>query len=131
MPLVNLPPQPLHADPNPNTNTIINSNPRKHYYDKNDAVIFVVDSSDRDRIGQAGEEIRKLMVEDQLRDSLLLVYLNKQDLPHAMDHSSCIAKLGLDTLKGRTWYAQPAVARNGDGLYEGLDWLSRELGNRT
>jgi GTPase SAR1 family protein len=38
----------------------------KHYYDKNDAIIFVVDSSDGDRIGQAGEEIRKLMLEDQL-----------------------------------------------------------------
>ena len=102
----------------------------KHYYDKNDAVIFVVDSSDSDRIGQAGEEIRKLMLEDQLKDSLLLVYLNKQDLPQAMSHTSAIEKLGLNELKGKTWYAQPAVSCTGVGLYEGLDWLSRELGNR-
>jgi ADP-ribosylation factor protein 1 len=103
----------------------------RHYYDKNDAVIFVVDSCDRDRIGQAGEEIRKLMHEDQLKDSLLLVYLNKQDLPNAMDSSACIEKLGLNGLTGRTWYAQPAVARTGDGLYEGLDWLSNQLRNRV
>ena len=103
----------------------------KHYYDKNDAIIFVVDSSDGDRIGQAGEEIRKLMMlEDQLSESILLVYLNKQDLPNSMDHSSCIEKLGLNELKGRTWYAQPAIACTGAGLYEGLDWLSRELGTR-
>jgi small GTP-binding protein len=103
----------------------------KHYYDNNDAVIFVVDSSDKDRIGQAAEEIQLLMQEDQLQDSLLLVYLNKQDLPDAMSSSACIEQLGLNKLTRRQWYAQPAVARTGDGLYEGLDWLSREIGKRN
>ena len=102
----------------------------KHYYDKNDAVIFVVDSCDRDRVSQAAEEIHRLMAEDQLKDSLLLVYLNKQDLPNAMKSSECIEKLQLHKLTNRKWYAQPTVARTGDGLYEGLDWLSTEIGNR-
>jgi ADP-ribosylation factor protein 1 len=105
----------------------------KHYYQRNDAVIFVVDASDKDRIGQAAEEIQQLMVEDELKDSLLLVYLNKQDLPDAMNNSECIDKLQLHklTTQGRKWFAQPAVARTGDGLYEGLDWLSSEIGNRS
>lgn len=43
------------------------------YPDFNNAegIIFVVDSSDRDRISEAKEELHMLMNNDQLRDSLL------------------------------------------------------------
>merc|ERR1712224_645806 len=32
---------------------------------------------------------------------------------------------GVDSLRNRQWYIQSACATTGDGLYEGLDWLSR------
>lgn len=35
--------------------------------------------------------------------------------------------LGLTALRARSWYIQPTCATSGDGLYEGLDWLSNEL----
>lgn len=36
-------------------------------------------------------------------------------------------KLGLHGLRNRTWYIQATCATSGDGLYEGLDWLSAQL----
>jgi ADP-ribosylation factor 1/2 len=41
----------------------------------------VVDSNDRDRIVEAREELQRMLNEDELRDALLLVFANKQDLP--------------------------------------------------
>jgi ADP-ribosylation factor protein 1 len=36
-------------------------------------------------------------------------------------------KLGLHSVRGRPWYIQACCATTGDGLYEGLDWLSNIL----
>ena len=58
------------------------------------------------------------------QDADLLVFANKQDLPHAMSAPDLTEKLGLQKLTGRQWYIQACCATSGDGLYEGLDWLS-------
>lgn len=41
------------------------------------------------------------MEEDELRDAILLVFANKQDLPNAMSASEITEKLGLSALRGR------------------------------
>ena len=51
-----------------------------HYFAGSDAVIFVVDSSDHERIEEARDELYSVMGDDRLRDAALLVYCNKQDL---------------------------------------------------
>merc|ERR1712141_210202 len=53
----------------------------RHYYQNTQGVIFVVDSNDRDRIGEARDELHRMLNEDELRDSILLTFANKQDLP--------------------------------------------------
>lgn len=68
-----------------------------------------------------------MLNEDELRDAVLLVFANKQDLPNAMTAAEITEKLGLTNLRQRTWYIQAACATSGEGLYEGLDWLSAEL----
>ncbi|WP_411025636.1 ADP-ribosylation factor-like protein, partial [Salmonella sp. s55004] len=65
--------------------------------------------------------------EDELRDAQLLVFANKQDLPNAMTAAEITDKLGLHQLRNRNWYIQATCATSGDGLYEGLDWLSNQL----
>jgi len=37
-----------------------------------------VDSNDRERIGEAREELMRMLAEDELRDAVLLVFANKQ-----------------------------------------------------
>merc|ERR1712032_656424 len=99
----------------------------RHYYQNTQGLIFVVDSNDRDRMGDEKEELNKMLNEDEMRDAVLLVFANKQDLPNAMAAAEVTEKVGLHGLRNRQWYIQSACATTGDGLYEGLDWLSRTL----
>merc|ERR1711990_157960 len=98
----------------------------RHYYQNTQGLIFVVDSSDRERIQESHDELHKMLNEDELRDAIVLVFANKQDLPNALSVTELTEKLGLNQLR-RKWYAQAACATQGTGLYEGLDWLSAEL----
>merc|ERR1712217_849256 len=93
-------------------------------------LIFVVDSNDRDRIADAREELHHILGADEMRDSVLLVFANKQDLPNSMTTSEVSEKLGLQNMRNRQWYIQSACATTGDGLYEGLDWMSRTLSSK-
>jgi ADP-ribosylation factor family len=86
-------------------------------------IIFVVDSNDRERVSEAREELQRMLNEDELRDAVLLVFANKQDLPNAMNAAEITDKLGLHSLRSRTWYIQATCATSGDGLYEGLEWV--------
>lgn len=99
----------------------------RHYYQNTQGLIFVVDSNDADRINNARDELHRMLAEDELKDSVVLVFANKQDLPNAMSASELTGKLGLHDMSNRQWYIQATCATTGDGLYEGLDWLSNVL----
>lgn len=43
--------------------------------------------------------------QDELRDAVLLVFANKQDLPNAMNAAEITDKLGLNQLRQRNWWA--------------------------
>ena len=90
-------------------------------------IIFVVDSNDRERIPEAREELQRMLNEDELRDAILLVFANKQDLPNAMNAPEITEKLGLQSIRQREWFIQATCAQTGDGLFEGLEWLSSNL----
>ena len=99
----------------------------RHYYTNTQGIIFVVDSNDRDRIDDARDELHKMINDEELKDAVILVYANKQDIQGAMTTPEVTDKLGLHTIRGKTWYIQAACATRGDGLYEGLDWLSKHV----
>ena len=93
----------------------------RHYFQNTQGIIFVVDSNDRDRVVEAREELQRMLNEDELRDALLLVFANKQDLPvslrqrhmflrmrltrsqNAMNAAEITDKLGLHSLRQRAW----------------------------
>ncbi|KAI8117596.1 ADP-ribosylation factor 2 [Lucilia cuprina] len=102
----------------------------RHYFQNTQGLIFVVDSNDRDRITEAEKELQNMLQEDELRDAVLLVFANKQDLPNAMNAAELTDKLRLNQLRNRHWYIQATCATQGNGLYEGLDWLSAELAKK-
>merc|ERR1719185_11130 len=102
----------------------------RYYYEGTQGLIFVVDSNDRDRIEDAREELAKILGDDEMRDAVLLVFANKQDLPNSMTAAEVTDKLGLHNMRNRQWFIQSACATTGDGLYEGLDWLSRTLSSK-
>jgi ADP-ribosylation factor protein 1 len=100
----------------------------RHYFQNTQAVIFVVDSSDRHRLQEAAEELHRLIKEDELQDALLLVFANKQDLPNACNAGELAEEMRLyPPYITKSCYIQSCCATSGDGLYEGLDWLSSTI----
>lgn len=98
----------------------------KHYYQNAEGLIFVVDSSDRNRIDKAREELHRMLAEEDLKDTVLLVFANKQDIA-VMDVKEVIDRLDLASLKGRPWHCQGTSAISGQGLTEGMTWLVKKL----
>ena len=105
-----------------------------HYYEGTDAVIFVVDSNDRERIVDHGdygvsakEELHRLLASDQLRNAAVLVLANKQDLPNALSTDEVVNRLEMSKIRNHNWFVQATSAKSGDGLWEGLDWLSKQV----
>ncbi|WZZ54315.1 hypothetical protein YC2023_054422 [Brassica napus] len=106
-------------------------------------MIYVVDSSDTDRIGVAKEEFHAILEtlsssnsgsllnldlqEEELKGAVVLIFANKQDLPGALDDAAVTEALELHKIKSRQWAIFKTCAVKGEGLFEGLDWLSNTL----
>ena len=99
----------------------------RHYYQNTQGLIYVCDTNDRERVLESAEELKKMLAEEELSNAAVLVFANKQDLPNAMSVAEVTDKLGLHEMRNRKWYIQGCCATSGDGLYEGLDWLSNTL----
>ena len=56
----------------------------RHYFTGTQALIFVVDSSDRERIDEARKELHMIVNDREMREVVILVFANKQDLPEAL-----------------------------------------------
>lgn len=48
------------------------------YYPNTQAIIYVVDSSDTERIGTSRDEFHAILEEEELKEALILVFANKQ-----------------------------------------------------
>lgn len=73
------------------------------------ALIYIIDSNDVDRMGEARMELETLLADEELQDAMLLVIANKQDLPHALSVSEITDKLNLHSVRSRPWYIQVNV----------------------
>ena len=99
----------------------------KQYYKATEGIIFVVDSNDVDRIKDAGEELKKLMAEEDLKDCFVLVLANKQDLNGALPPNEITEILGMRNIKERPWLVQGTSINTGKGLKEALEWMASVL----
>lgn len=93
------------------------------YYANTAAVIFVIDSTDIERLGTASEELAAMLNEEELRDAALLVFANKQDQPGAKGAGEISEALQLGELRDRNWSIVACSAVDGRGINEGMDWL--------
>jgi len=104
----------------------------RHYFAGTHALIFVIDSSDRDRILEAKEELHRVIYDREMKEAIILVFANKQDIANVMRPEEIEEKLGLSSpgLKHRNWIVQPSCATNGEGLFDGLQWLMNNKSDR-
>ncbi|XP_033751347.1 ADP-ribosylation factor-like protein 1 [Pecten maximus] len=96
------------------------------YYSNTDAIIYVVDSVDRDRIGISKQELASMLAEEELKNVVIVVFANKQDIEGAMTLKEVSVALGLPSLKHNHYIFQTSAIK-GTGLNEAMEWLSQNL----
>ncbi len=101
----------------------------RHYFQSTNGLVWVVDSSDTQRLESSADELHRVMADDLLKDAVFLILANKQDLPNAMKVSHIVNAMGLHRVRTHTWYVQPCSAGTGtgEGVQEGFDWLCNTL----
>ncbi|CAD6199648.1 unnamed protein product [Caenorhabditis auriculariae] len=100
------------------------------YYANTDAIIYVVDSADRDRVGISKQELVSMLQEDELQGAVLAVLANKQDIPGCLTETEVYKALGLEALRNRTIQIFKTSASKGEGLDAAMDWLANQLQQR-
>ncbi|CAE7721303.1 arl3 [Symbiodinium sp. CCMP2592] len=93
-----------------------------NYFENTDALVYVIDSSDRRRLEESSAELRELLAEDKLGGTPMLVYANKQDLLQASPADEIADVMGLASITDRVWTIQACSAKTGEGLQVGLEW---------
>ncbi|CAF2651282.1 unnamed protein product [Rotaria sp. Silwood2] len=99
----------------------------RHYYSNTNAIIYVVDSMDRDRIHISKHELVSMLQEDDLKNAVLCVFANKQDLNGCMSISEVENALDLTSLKNRKYQIFKTSAIEGIGFNEAMKWLANSL----
>jgi small GTP-binding protein len=98
-----------------------------HYYFGTNAIIYVVDSCDTDRLEESANELKSMLEHDDLANACVLVYANKQDVVGSLSPNEIAEKMGMNELTNRKWLVQGSSAVRGNGLTEGLDWIAKIL----
>ena len=96
------------------------------YFVNTDAIIYVIDTHD-ETYDDSKTQFYKLLQNDALKNAVILIYANKQDLPGAKNVAEIIRIYELDTIKDHIWHIQPCSAQTGEGLITGMKWLSDQL----
>lgn len=95
-----------------------------HYYDGLDAIIFVVDSTDKDRLWLVKDEFNKLSSELSFQNAVVLVLFNKQDLQECIDFKDLVEEIGIDSINDNDIIIQKCSAKTGVGLLDGMEKLT-------
>lgn len=97
------------------------------YYAKTSGIVWVIDSTDRRRMFETGLELRTVLEDTNLAGVPLLICANKQDIRTAMRADEITIELELHGIRNRNWHIQDCSAITGDGVDEGMKWLSQNF----
>lgn len=95
-------------------------------YKKAQALIFVVDCGDGDKVTQANECLKTLLQDEDLQTLPILVFANKQDAKDITPMPRLAKALELQRFK-QPWFIQGSNGKSGDGVFAGLDWIASNL----
>lgn len=92
----------------------------RHHYDTCDIIVFVIDSSNPQKIEESKIELQKIISDEILKKKVLLILANKQDVDGALKAEEIEKKLDLGEGK---WKLFGCSAMTGEGLFDAFDWL--------
>ncbi|KAG2181565.1 hypothetical protein INT44_008380 [Umbelopsis vinacea] len=90
------------------------------------AIVFVVDAADHDKIDAARTELKSLLEKPQLSNIPVLVLGNKNDLPTALNVDELIDILNLKTITNREVSCYSISAKNQVNIDITLQWLIKK-----
>ena len=90
-------------------------------------MIYVVDASDEERIGECNESFQNLLKDEKLKNVPILAYGNKADLQNCLGPDEIIEKLEMNDITGRDWSLYACSALKGTGVKDGIKWLLEKL----
>ena len=99
------------------------------YYPKTNAVVFVIDSSDKERLDIAKQELFLLLQEDDLKGVPIAILANKQDVEGCLSDAQISENMALTDIKNRQWAIFKTIAKTGKGLDDAFKWLTGILKN--
>ncbi|KAL8667943.1 MAG: hypothetical protein Q9202_000408 [Teloschistes flavicans] len=118
----------------------------RNYFEKTDALIWVVDSADRDRAWHCRQELAGLLLEEvrlmlnpgraslmiiqRLMGASLLVFANKSDIEGSMSVEEIRKSLALDAIKTHNWTIKQCSATEGLNVQEGIQWVVQDAKER-
>ncbi len=107
----------------------------EHYYTDVQAIIFVLDSTDKIRMCVAKEELEMILGHAAIKASLcpMLFFANKTDSTGAMTAEECMEGMNLFNIRDRPWHMTASNAITGSGIGPGIEWLCEEIkaGNKN
>ncbi|KAL8647367.1 MAG: hypothetical protein Q9210_005602 [Variospora velana] len=97
----------------------------RNYFEKTDALIWVVDAADRFRVHDCRKELAGLLLEEacRLMGASLLVFANKTDIEGSMSDNEIRELLALDAIKTHQWAIMQCSAITGSNLQQGIRWV--------
>lgn len=97
------------------------------YYTNTEYLIVVVDSTDRERLAVTKAELYNMLNHEDLRQAGVLIFANKQDIKGSMSVAEISEQLNLTSIKDHGWHIQACCALTGEGLYQGLEWITNHI----
>ena len=101
----------------------------KTFRENSDALIFVFDVSDVDRLDEAKETLQLLLKEKEFKGIPFLILANKIDL-NSEKSDEIIKQMKVDELDGHECFIQKTNAVTNEGILEGFDWLGKVLNKK-
>ncbi len=105
----------------------------RNYFERTDGLIWVVDSADQVRLEICRKELCGLLEQEKLAGASLLIFANKQDVRGALTAEEIAEALGLrgnSSFQNRHWSIRGCSAVTGEGLVDGMDWLTDDVASR-
>lgn len=103
----------------------------RNFFEKTDGLIWVVDSSDVQRLEICRRELHELLRQEKLQGAALLVYYNKSDIEGSLSLKEISQFLQLESLQNRDWAILPSSGITGSGLEQGIVWLVSQISQRV
>lgn len=99
------------------------------YFLEAHGIIWVVDSSDRSRLQESIEAFKTIITNHTLDNLPLLIVINKQDIPSAMNPSEILNAFqsALELIGDRRFLPLPTSALKGNGINESIGWIAEQV----